>query len=827
MDTTDANGPTDAALVAAWTAGEERGYEQIVARYAPMVYHRCRRALGAVDADDATQAVFLILARRRDQAAASPVLAAWLMMVAGNVVRNALRDRKRRSRAEHALPPSQPATDGNAMDDIQESFREHLDASLASLPAAERDAVIQHHLAGRSLAEVAQATGSGLSTVKDRLKRGLERLRSALAARGISLSLAVLASCLAAEAQAAVPSEVLAHLRDLTPAGGGPGAATGPSPRALRWSQQRSSLMTRIALAGTALLIIGGAAALAIHAAEPGGKPAADPMPAPIPQPAPVIAPLDGDGDLDPERARQWILARWNDGPRLVQRLRTLPEAALLPPEGQTALEQVAGLRSAAMVLDGDVLMPSTERIKAYRLQRDLRKLSPAELAARNEAMLRESLAAARAAKADPDSRVSVNVDLVKMGTLNPGVPSLPPEVKVSSARPEHVPTEAGPIPATILAGLHGRLSFAADDAPLLQMLRGALVQEKLNATQEGATLRLDGTADPAVPGMLARAGKPLSPEADIEIDALFDPGLPGRALVRQGQVTMTVTPDGLRLSARGPWGTEGQRAQARGASRLDLARFAAVPAEAILAGGIALRRGEIEQSAFWKSMKLGVLLPLQWEVEEDPQAAGNLALIRALSTALDQVDGTIVAWVEPAAPIPAVTLEVDLPRPAYDEVATAVATASGVRPGADGSVMIAAGPAVFEMGWRGGRLVLTSKPGGIAALGHAGGFTGQPEIVKAIAAMPDRSPSACVLMRPAALAAYAGPYVAMTAPAWSQRVTEYERRLEDQQAYGFLSVAGDEAGMRVEAAGMLSLVAGAVIGGQIANPAMGTRIAN
>src|SRR4051812_17204739 len=95
---------SDGELAQAWDAGDERGFEVLVARYAPMVYARCRRALGPADADDATQAVFLVLARRRGQAAASAALAAWLMTVTANVLRNAVRDRLRRHRAERTAP---------------------------------------------------------------------------------------------------------------------------------------------------------------------------------------------------------------------------------------------------------------------------------------------------------------------------------------------------------------------------------------------------------------------------------------------------------------------------------------------------------------------------------------------------------------------------------------------------------------------------------------------------------------------------------------------------------------------------------------------------
>lgn len=76
-------------------------------------------ALGATDAEDATQAVFLVLARKRAQASASPAHAAWLLTVADHVIRNARRDLARRRRAE-ATAPCPPATVEATMSDTQD-----------------------------------------------------------------------------------------------------------------------------------------------------------------------------------------------------------------------------------------------------------------------------------------------------------------------------------------------------------------------------------------------------------------------------------------------------------------------------------------------------------------------------------------------------------------------------------------------------------------------------------------------------------------------------------------------------------------------------------
>lgn len=223
-------------------AREQEDFAELVRRYAPLVHARCRRALGSADADDAAQAVFLVLARRAAAAPAGPRLAAWLLGVADHVVRNALRSRARRARAEAAAAAvaAAPQQEEAGMEEL----RSHLDAALAELPAAEREALRLHHLAGHTLAEVGEATGVPLRTAHARIQRGLERLRGILGRRGGAVGAAALLACLQAEASAAIPSELLAKL------------LAAPGPRALAWAAPGRSPLLLPAMAGLALLLV-------------------------------------------------------------------------------------------------------------------------------------------------------------------------------------------------------------------------------------------------------------------------------------------------------------------------------------------------------------------------------------------------------------------------------------------------------------------------------------------------------------------------------------------------------------------------------------------
>src|SRR5687767_8263236 len=76
-------------------------FSQLMARHLNFVYSVCRREVGNSDlADDATQAVFLTLARKAATIRSEAALPGWLFKVARFACQNALREERRRQAAE-------------------------------------------------------------------------------------------------------------------------------------------------------------------------------------------------------------------------------------------------------------------------------------------------------------------------------------------------------------------------------------------------------------------------------------------------------------------------------------------------------------------------------------------------------------------------------------------------------------------------------------------------------------------------------------------------------------------------------------------------------
>src|SRR5271163_18476 len=131
----------DQDLLRRFTAsGDQQAFATLVARYAPLVLGACRRVLGdAHDAEDASQAVFLILARKAARIDATRTLAPWLHRVAIDLARDARKSRQSRERHHReAAAMTRHAVDA--------PFTDELDAALLELPERERSAIVLFHL---------------------------------------------------------------------------------------------------------------------------------------------------------------------------------------------------------------------------------------------------------------------------------------------------------------------------------------------------------------------------------------------------------------------------------------------------------------------------------------------------------------------------------------------------------------------------------------------------------------------------------------------------------------------------------------------------------
>ncbi|HEY2910783.1 MAG TPA: efflux RND transporter periplasmic adaptor subunit [Gemmataceae bacterium] len=169
---------------------DEEAFEALVQRYGTGVWATCVRLAGR-DAEDAFQAVFLLLSRKAGKVTGS--LPAWLHAVTRRVASTIRRTDRRRSAIEAAA--ARPDRASSSDSGLREGL-DLLDEELSRLPERYRAVLIVCCLEGRSRDEAAAQLQWTEGQVKGRLERAREMLRVRLARRGVELGGLLLAAAI-------------------------------------------------------------------------------------------------------------------------------------------------------------------------------------------------------------------------------------------------------------------------------------------------------------------------------------------------------------------------------------------------------------------------------------------------------------------------------------------------------------------------------------------------------------------------------------------------------------------------------------------------------
>ncbi|MFO0797661.1 MAG: sigma-70 family RNA polymerase sigma factor [Gemmataceae bacterium] len=267
---------TDGALLAAFVAARDgEAFAALVERFGPMVFAVCRRATGHhQDAEDAFQAVFVVLARKAAAVVPREAVGGWLYGVAVRTAREARTMAARRA-AREAPSSHLPDAAGGAAHP-EPDLAAVIDAELAALPEKDRALLVRCDLRDESQVAVAAALGVPVGTVYSRLAAARKRLAARLTARGVAPGAGGLAVALGEAARATVPADLPARAvaAALTPEHA-PAAVA-----ALSHGVLRAMFLHKLRLAPLALAAVASAAlAAGLLTAQP--TPPAPPAPAP------------------------------------------------------------------------------------------------------------------------------------------------------------------------------------------------------------------------------------------------------------------------------------------------------------------------------------------------------------------------------------------------------------------------------------------------------------------------------------------------------------------------------------------------------------------
>jgi RNA polymerase sigma factor (sigma-70 family) len=210
-------GLTDGSLLDQFRNGPvedaEAAFAVLVERHGPMVLHVCRQILGdRHDAEDASQAVFLVLARHAHSIRRADSVASWLHGVAARIAARARQGAARRRLRERRRAEAFVAVrrndsgDGERAEAWAEVYQE-----LGRLPDRFRLPILLCHLEGLTYEQAAERLGCPVRTVQSRLARARERLRDRLSRRGVRPAIAAMVAALTPDAASASVSESWSH----------------------------------------------------------------------------------------------------------------------------------------------------------------------------------------------------------------------------------------------------------------------------------------------------------------------------------------------------------------------------------------------------------------------------------------------------------------------------------------------------------------------------------------------------------------------------------------------------------------------------------------
>jgi uncharacterized protein (TIGR03435 family) len=255
----------DMALVREYTASQsETAFETLVSCHVNLVYSAALRQVRDPHlAEEISQAVFVILARKAGSLGSQTILSGWLYRAARFAAADALKTRRRRQRREQEAC-MQSTFDDHPMDAAWRELSPLLDEAMAQLRDKDRDALVLRYFENKSLREVGDALGLQERAAQKRVARGLEKLHAFFARRGIASTTAIIANAVSAHSIQAAP---VALTKSITAVAVTKGATVSGSTltlikgalKIMAWTKMKTAVVVGVAallVAGTTTVVV-------------------------------------------------------------------------------------------------------------------------------------------------------------------------------------------------------------------------------------------------------------------------------------------------------------------------------------------------------------------------------------------------------------------------------------------------------------------------------------------------------------------------------------------------------------------------------------------
>lgn len=174
---TGLDGPSDAALAAAWRGGSEQAATDLVRRHAlPLTRFLTGAGAGPGEVEDLVQEAFFKAFRGIDGWRRESSFRSWLFSIGSNLLRDSYRRRKGRvvlAIEDHDVPVHDDPADGM----VAEETSERIKGGLTGLPRLQREVFLLRAQQGMDYGEIAESLGTTVGAARVHYHHAVKRLK--------------------------------------------------------------------------------------------------------------------------------------------------------------------------------------------------------------------------------------------------------------------------------------------------------------------------------------------------------------------------------------------------------------------------------------------------------------------------------------------------------------------------------------------------------------------------------------------------------------------------------------------------------------------------
>jgi RNA polymerase sigma factor (sigma-70 family) len=246
----------------------EEAFAALVTRHVNLVYSVALRHVGNPhNAEEITQAVFIILAKKAAQLREVKALSSWLFQATRLTANNFIRSETRRHHREEEAHMQSILNEPEA--EVWPRIAPLLDTAVAGLREKDRQTIVLRFYEGRNLREVGLVLGASEDAAEKRVTRALEKLRKFFSKRGVSSTTAIIAGVISTNSIQAAPVTLAAAVT--VPVS--KGATISATMTTLVKGTMKTMTWIKIKFAigiGVATMLVGGVATIALSGEKSG-----------------------------------------------------------------------------------------------------------------------------------------------------------------------------------------------------------------------------------------------------------------------------------------------------------------------------------------------------------------------------------------------------------------------------------------------------------------------------------------------------------------------------------------------------------------------------